>query len=148
MSRDWGRGGICLGPRGSRAGQAVTKGRARICKVRSRPPRGEDVGGMLHARGALCHTGASAGWGIKTAQTTQFWGRRWPNDRAAAPPGQSSFFTASELQEEKLLTRSLKLFVTCAEETASTAFCLGLLTGVNMPRRLAQKSFQMSFLSL
>lgn len=45
----------------------------------------------------------------------------------------------SELQKQKLLTHSLKLFVTCAEEMSSTAFCLGL-TWVNVPRRLAQKS--------
>ena len=38
-----------------------------------------------------------------------------------------------------MLTLSLKLFVTCAEEMSSTAFCLGL-TWVNVPRRLAQKS--------
>ena len=74
-------------------------------------------------------------------------GRLWLNDRATTSPSQSSFFMVSELQKQKLLTLGLKLFVTCAKDTVSTAFCLGS-TWVNMPRRLAQKSFQMSFLSL
>lgn len=125
------------------------------------PPEVEDVGGLFPCpEGTLCCTGASAGWGgvgggggaggLRThvAQTRSILGGRlWLNDRVTTSPSQSSFFMVSELQKQKLLTLSLKLFVTCAKDTVSTAFCLGS-TWVNMPRRLAQKSFQMSFLSL
>ena len=101
-------------------------------------------------KGTLCHTGASAGGtGIKiaAAQTCSILGGGcWPNDEAMIFPSHSLFFMASELQKQKLFTLRLKLFVTCAEEMPSTAFCLGLTWG-SMPRSLSE-SFQMSFLSL
>lgn len=98
----------------------------------------------MYAKGIPCLgwslCGGLQGWTPRAMQTCPIpGGGWWLNDGAPLSPSHSSFFMVSKSQKQKLLTLDLKLFVTCAEEMSSTAFCLGL-TWVNMPRRLAQKS--------
>lgn len=133
----WGRGRIYLGSLGVRSGASSRHQRGLdgdLGVLGLAPTEGEDVGGFLPwPEGTLCHPGVSAeGWGLRphaVQRRSILGGGCWLYDGALISPSHSSFFMTSEVQKQKLFTLRLKLFMTCAEEMSSTAFCLGLTWG-------------------